>query len=753
MKITTNIETMKDDPITRMSIRKSRYIAALLIPVFFFIEGCVPRYDKEISSAKDVISRTAGTKYSSFFDFKIDKKNTSGDSYTVNSKNGKVTITGTSSVALCRGAYDYLRNACNSIVTWSGNHISIPDTLPEYTSAVTSPYRYRYYFNVVTHGYTTPFWDWARWEKEIDWMALHGINMPLMGGAYEAILYRVFRKLGLSEEVIGNYFTGPAYLPWNRMGNITRIEGPLPASFFEKQIKLNHQIINRMRELGMTPIIQSFAGFVPAEIRLLYPDAKIRDLRWALPKDYSGHILEPGSPLFVKIGGMFIKEWESEFGKAGAYLADSFNEMRVPLSEDSTKALKELALYGKSVYQSINQADPDAIWVMQGWTFINQRDKDGKFFWTPKRLAAFLSDVPNDKLMILDMANEYNRLVIHMDPSWKTYNGFFGKQWIYSFIPNMGGKTSWNGKMDMYASMPVEALHYEKRGDLVGFGFAPEGIENNEIIYELLSDMGWTDKAINIEEWIPQYCRDRYGAFPEQMKTAWNYFLQSCYGDFADVPAFKYQFGPLGSHIPYLQATVNKSPGFVKGVAAFLQCNDVLGDSKLYQYDALECSTQYLGLKTDELLNRFEKGGKKDYALLNEAIDLMTSIDRLLLSHPNFRLKRWIDFARNFGDTPEEKDSYEADSKLLLTLWGYNGEIINYAARTWSGLTADFYIPRWKLYYDAEKEHRKFDLLAWEKQWVKTPWTSKSQAFDHPLEEAKRLVFKYQATDTMKLKN
>ncbi len=24
------------------------------------------------------------------------------------------------------------------------------------------------------------FWDWERWEKEIDWMILHGINMPLM---------------------------------------------------------------------------------------------------------------------------------------------------------------------------------------------------------------------------------------------------------------------------------------------------------------------------------------------------------------------------------------------------------------------------------------------------------------------------------------------------------------------------------------------------------------------------------------------
>lgn len=28
-------------------------------------------------------------------------------------------------------------------------------------------------------SYSMAFWDWERWEQEIDWMALQGINMPL----------------------------------------------------------------------------------------------------------------------------------------------------------------------------------------------------------------------------------------------------------------------------------------------------------------------------------------------------------------------------------------------------------------------------------------------------------------------------------------------------------------------------------------------------------------------------------------------
>lgn len=46
-------------------------------------------------------------------------------------------------------------------------------------------------------GYSMPYWDWERWEKEIDWMAVHGINMPLALVGYEGIMYRVWKKWDL----------------------------------------------------------------------------------------------------------------------------------------------------------------------------------------------------------------------------------------------------------------------------------------------------------------------------------------------------------------------------------------------------------------------------------------------------------------------------------------------------------------------------------------------------------------------------
>lgn len=33
--------------------------------------------------------------------------------------------------------------------------------------------------NVCTVSYSMAWWDWARWEEELDWMAISGINLAL----------------------------------------------------------------------------------------------------------------------------------------------------------------------------------------------------------------------------------------------------------------------------------------------------------------------------------------------------------------------------------------------------------------------------------------------------------------------------------------------------------------------------------------------------------------------------------------------
>lgn len=533
------------------------------------------------------------------------------------------------------------------------------------------------------------------------------------------------------------------------MGNLTAWDGAqrLPKSYFDQQIVLQHKILKHLRALGMQPIVHAFAGFVPPSLQRLNADADIRKLSWGggLPEGNSGYILSPNSPLFKKIGQLYIETWEKEFGENKYYLADSFNEMDVPPSNSEAELLTELAAYGESAYQAISAANPNAVWVMQGWTFPYHKDNKGMRFWTPKGLATLISKVPDDKLLILDLANEYNHVFWKIDPSWKMYDGFFNKQWIYSFIPNMGGKTPLNGKLEVYASIPIEALNYAKKGKLIGFGFAPEGIENNEMIYELLSDMAWQERAIDLSKWQEKYAIQRYSAYPASLKKTYTLLNQSALGTFTDHPIHRFQLRPyqnpegVENH-----ATVHRSEAFNEAVRLFLQASEQLSEQRLYQFDAIEMSAQFLGLVADNLLETFllAEESKRNYLLLDEALTVMTVIDRLLASHPNHRLDQWVNFARAWGLNPIEKNYYEANAKRLLTTWG--GEPVNdYSARVWAGLISDYYIPRWRLYHQAKKQGHEFDIRQWEERWINTPYIFSSKAYDDPLKKAKQMIRKY----------
>lgn len=602
---------------------------------------------------------------------------------------------------------------------------------------MTSPYKYHYYLNVVTHGYSTPYWDWQRWQEELDWMALHGMDMPLLSGAYEAIIFKVFKNLGLTTEEINRFFTGPAHLPWNRMGNITKWDGPLPVGYLQKQEKLFHQILKRVYELGMHPIVPSFAGFVPKEIQRVFPSIKIKELSWGgFDSSYAAHILLPNNELFTRIGGLYIKEWEKEFGTGAFYLADSFNEMEVPPADSEEKLLEQLSDYGDAVYKSIANINPKAIWVMMGWTFPYFRDKAGELFWTPLRLSSLIKKVPDDKLLILDLANEYNKDFWKIDPSWKTYDGFFNKMWIYSFIPNMGGKTAWNGILKTYVEAPIEALQYASKGNLVGYGTAPEGIDNNGLVYELISDMGYSEKIIDLDEYIKNYCINRYGAYPANLEKAFNYFRSSCYGTFTDHPLFNFQTSAASRK----KGTVNSDSDFFKGVNLFLSCSDQLKKSTLYQADAIELSVQYLGLTSQqyiyEALNKVDHQTK--YSKIDSALILLNKIDRLLLSHPTQRLDKWISWARNMGNTTEEKNYYESNAKRIITTWG--GNVNDYSARMWSGLISSYYAHRMQLHYNAERNAKKFNSADWEEEWIKRPFKNNIKPYSNPLKEIKILI-------------
>jgi alpha-N-acetylglucosaminidase len=694
-----------------------------------------------IDPAHDVIRRTIG-KRAKDITLEAIPAEQGRETYQIEARGGQLKISGSSTIALTYGFYRYLKKACQGMITWGGKHLDIPPRWPNYsTPKATTPYQFRYYFNVVTFGYSTVYWDWQRWQKELDWMALHGINMPLAMVGTEGIEARVWKKLGLTPSGIKNYFTGPAYLPWNRMGNIAGWDGPLPDDWLQGQIDLQHKILDRMRQLGMSPIAPAFGGFVPQEFRQMHSDVTARELKWGgFPKKYRAYILSPKSSYFKKIGKLFVQEWEKEFGKNKYFLSDSFNEMMPPVPEDDPqKKYAMMANYGKSIYQSIAAGDSDAVWVTQGWMFGQKHD-----FWDPKTVQSYLSEVPDDKMIILDMTNEFTKWRWHIPPIWRKQKGFYGKKWINSFIPNMGGNSPWTGDLSQYATAPVRALNSPYSKNLNGLGFAPEGIETNEVIYELLSDMAWQDTKIDLDKWMPQYCRARYGGYPEQMLVAWRQLRKSVYSRFSRHAQFAWQISnPRRNRKGAVAASVAPDAFFQSAVNNFLACSAQLKQSQLYRNDAIKLASIYLGIQADHYYKKAlsaQKAGKKDQKKEAEdkVIRLLTSIDRLLVSHPESRLSQWVQKARSRGKTAAEKNYYEQDAKRILTVWG--GRINDYAAKMWSGLIRDYYIPRVKMILSGDKDQ----LESWEQAWIEdSGLPDKIKPYSQPVDKAKQLVNKY----------
>lgn len=649
-------------------------------------------------------------------------------------ENGVLNLKGNTCVALCSGFYDYVKKNNLGMHTWSGTNIKLPKSLPAVEKVhVESGFKNNYYFNVVTFGYSTPYWDWARWEKEIDWMAFHGIDMPLALIANEAIMARVYKKFGFTDKEIDNYFVGPAHLPFLRMGLMEKLDGPLGADWYKRTIDLQHKVLKRMKELGMDPICPAFAGFVPEEIKKYYPNVEVVQTHWG--GAFSNWMISPEDPLFSKISTEYIKEWEKEFGKCEYYISDSFNEMEIPFPpKENPERYELLSKYGDVVYQSIKNANPDAVWVMQGWMFGYQR-----YIWDYKTLEALVSKVPKGKILLLDLAVDYNKTVWNCEVNWDYYKGFFGQPWVYSTIPNMGGKIGWTGVLEFYANGHLESLHSVNRGNLVAYGVAPEGIENNEVIYELLSDARWSREKIDLKDWLKSFSTNRYGTYSSNMEEFWTRSTSSVYSTLEPHPRFNWQSRPRVAK----WGTIMTNDNFYLAIEAFLADSENHSDSKFYRDDLAEATAMYVGGKLEVLSNMIETyyldGDIDNGQKLEKQFDyLMLGIDKILSVHPTLKLENWLNFAEKAGANEAQKKQYVSNAKRIVTIWG--PPIDDYSARLWSGLIRDYYLPRWKKYFEACRNGVPFEIAEWEKNWVENELLSESPVCDDVISLCKELI-------------
>ena len=678
-----------------------------------------------VTSAREVLSRQLGER-SAEFELTWIPSEDGREVYEIEATEGKVKVSGSSGVAICRAVYSYLRQCCNAMITWSGRHLELPSRWPALARRrVVCPYKFVQYLNPCTYGYTMAFWDWTRWERELDWMALHGINMPLAMEGQEAIWQRVWLSLGLSQAEVDQFSVGPGHLPWHRMGNINNLDGPLPQRWIDEKRILQRRILDRMRDLGMKPVAPAFAGFVPQGFKRVNPTAGTFTRLWlpeefkTIPRSTRTFILHPGErELYQQIGKEFIEGYKAEYGEVEYYLADTFNELAVPVREEHR--YEDLERFGRTVFESIQAGDPNGTWVMQGWLFVYD-----SHFWDNRSVEALLRGVPDERMLIIDYANDLATEVRgkYAPGQWKVQKAFFGKQWINAMAHTFGGNNNVKGNLALMASEPAMVLHSEQRGNLVGWGMCPEGIETNEVVYELMTDAGWRSDPIDLAVWIPDYCASRYGSCPSAMRQAWTLLLESAYGSHIWMTKQAWQGAPCDQPVA---AAVNSSPTFERAVELFLSCGPELSRVELYRNDLIELVAQAAGGYVDSALAQAvlaAEAGQHDAvaAQAGRAAGLLGSIDALMNLRPDRRLESWTQAARSWARSDDEAAYYDENARRLITFWGWP-ELTDYASRVWSGLIRDYYAPRWSAYFATRGSGIPYSADLWQQTWLSSPY-------------------------------
>lgn len=678
--------------------------------------------------------------------FVIEQVKSPTDFFELDQKGDKVVIRGNNYVSIATGVNWYLKYYAGIQLSWNGMTAQLPAVLPAVPQKERheTDLKYRYDFNYCTYSYTMAFWNWDRWEKEIDWMALHGINLPLAVVGADVVWYNVLTKLGYTKDEINEFIAGPAFQGWWLMNNLEGWGGPNPDSWYKQRETLQKQILKRMREYGIRPVLPGYSGMVPH-------NAKERlGLNVSDPGLWCGYrrpaFLQPTDPRFNEIADLYYKEMSRLYGKADFYSMDPFHE-------GGNVAGVDLNAAGQAIWGAMKKANPKAVWVAQAWQ-ANPRQK-------------MIENLPAGDLIVLDLFAESRPQWGDPESTWYRKEGFGKHDWLYCMLLNYGGNVGLHGKMKHVIDEFYKAKTSSFGKTMKGVGMTMEGSENNPVMFELLCELPWRPARFDKDEWLKNYTVARYGKADKAVQDAWLLLSNTIYNCpakntqqgthesvFCGRPDYDvYQVSSWSEMEPYY-----KPEDIIRAAGIMLSAADRFKGNNNFEYDLIDIVRQAVAEKGrlvyPIMIDAYKAGEKELFAASSQRfLDLILLQDKLLAARPEFKVGTWIEKARNLGTTPEEKDLYEWNARVQVTTWGNRvaadeGGLRDYAHKEWNGLLRDFYYNRWKVWIDRQKAQlngapvKAIDFYAIEEPWTKQTNPYSSQAEGDVIEVAKEVYAK-----------
>lgn len=715
------------------------YLCLLAVTGLSLITQIVVRADTN-QAALGIIQRFAPAHSHTFRLESIPAEN-GFDTYEIESISNKIVLRGNSGVAQASAFYHYLKEFCHAHVSWNGDNLSLPKELPAVLTKirVVSPVKHRMAYNYCTHGYTMPFWNQQQWQRELDWLALHGINMALIIEGQDAVWQQTFTRFGYSREEMRLWLCSPVHQPWQWMQNMQATLPP-PQSIIDQRAALGQWIVSHCRDLGIQPILQGYYGMLPSGFHKKFPAATIYPQGTWAGGNTRPDMLDPSDPLFPKIAATFYEEQKKQFGPALYFAADPFHE------GGSSAGMNRGTVY-QQVQEALLTNVPNATLVKQCWQTSNKE----------------MFDAGNkDRSLALDLWCDAR-------PFWQKANAYSGTPWGWCFLFNFGGNLALEGNPLLLAKNFGNALSDPHRMRLEATAIVPEGSSTNPMMYELMTEMGWRGAPTDPHAWISNYLLARYGKKVTAADDAWNDILDSAY---AVQPAE----GPINSVITARPST-NKnikgrtwSPGsrvdynpmsLASAWTKLLAAAPDLGPLDTYRYDLADVTRQVLVNLSrpifEQTVDAITANDREAFTLHSSRfLNLLDDLDELTATRREWLMGAWIADARSWGQTPAEQAYMESCARMILTTWvdNPNTDLSDYANREWNGLLGQYYAARWKLFFSAAQsaimankaiDQNAYDhqRAAFESSWLKSNKPMLASPAGDTLAISKRLHTKY----------
>ncbi|XP_059219757.1 alpha-N-acetylglucosaminidase [Stomoxys calcitrans] len=675
----------------KATLWKTIFMLISLAAVAFSTAPPLPLNNQQEQMVNELINRTLGSHKSAFI-VSIDS-NMPFRSYAIETTKAKVHIQAYDGISAAKGFHYYLQHFLNKSVYWYNDRVEINDfeIVPNISISSKCESPFIYYQNVCAWGYSYVWWSWTTWIKHIDWMAMMGVSLTI-APIQEQLWHETYLELGLTEQEINEHMSGPAFLPWLRMGNIRGWAGPMPSTLRKLQMILQRKIIERQRAFGMKVAVPSFSGYVPIAMKRIFPNVSfiVADTWNRFPSPYCCSLfLNPFEPLFKSISQVFLRKVIRSYGSDGLYFADPFNEMQ-PQHSDANY-LHETS---KHIFYSMYSVDRRAIWLMQGWMFASD-----SIFWTNDKIKTFLTAVPKGRLLILDLQSE-------QFPQYEVTQSYYGQPFIWCMLHNFGGTLGMHGTADG-VNEGIRKARTMVNSTMVGVGITPEGINQNYVMYALALERAWQRDDFNLTIWFNTYCNLRYGIVDSKLHGAWQLLRNSVYS-YRGLEKIHGKYMIARRPSIRLKATIwyNISDIYNAG-SRMLETNSSIPTNYYYEYrhDLVDVTRQFLQVLFEQMYMGLMKAYKTKNSLQFECFvitmqDILSDMEKILATHQNFLLGPWIEEAKKWSTNSNEKELYEFNARNQITLWGPTGEIVDYATKQWSGIVQDFFQPRWKLFLD-----------------------------------------------------